>query len=177
MIKFILLIGLFYTSGYLGISIGGIYKNKINFYQDLLSFCKKIKTEISFLKTDVLSLVKYTDYNSKFADILNDYQKLIESNSIISEVEIKNILYKYSFLNNDDIKCLSQFFLQLGQVGYQEQLQNIEYSIETIDDIFEQYKQKNNKMVTLCNKMGFMFGLLVCIVLIWVCIVPKRFAQ
>lgn len=166
MTKIILMLLLFCTTGYLGINIGNVYKSKLNFYQDLISFCKFLKAEISFLKTDILTVLSKTNYNSKLNTILTDYKQLIEKQGIATNSELDNLLIKYDFLDTNDKKCINSILLNLGKLGYDEQLENIDYNIETCNNLYVEYNNKNSKLIPLYKKMGFLVGILVCIVLI-----------
>ena len=172
MIKFVLMVLLFGTSGFLGFQVAKVYENNQNFFVDLLNFTKSIKNEISFLKTDIFVILSKYKYNSVFNDFLIEYKKKL-NNGNLSQNEIIKILNKNSSLNNIQINTISQMFFELGNIGYVEQLERLNYYINFYNQELEKSRGKTDKMSPFCKKMGFLFGLLVCIVLIWVCIVLK----
>lgn len=165
MIKFVLMVLLFSASGYLGFQTAKVYETNQNFFIDLLSFTKSIKNEISFLKTDLFSILSKYQYKSIFNIILTEYKnKLINNN--LSQNEIIEILQKYIKLNNVQMNNISQMFYELGNIGYEEQLERLNYYIEFYNDELEKSRGETGKMAPFCKKMGFLIGLLVCIVLI-----------
>lgn len=171
MIKIALLISLFAMCSYLGFSVGNTYLEKQKFYEDLLNFCQLLKNEISFLKTDIISILSKTTYKSKLNSILFDVSNLLKSTENFSSTDLNNIFDKYLFLDEQDKKLLCEIFSCLGKLSYEEQIGRIEYNIASIDQCLKQHSQKNSKIVPMCKKMGIIVGLLVCIVLFWFCIV------
>ena len=77
MIKIASLFLLFLCSGYLGFQISKIFEEKQNFYLDLLDFTNCIKNEISFVKTDILTMLNKYQYKSKFNIFLNEYKDFV----------------------------------------------------------------------------------------------------
>ena len=166
MIKIILLCSLFLCCGTLGINVGNVYKNKHKFYIDLLDFCNDFKNNISFLKTDIISIIEKNCYSSKLSQLLNDVKNLINDKVIIEKKEFIVLLDKYNFLNEQDTTLLTSLFCEIGSLGYDEQISKIEYSIESVKNTINDFEQNKLKYVSLSKKMGFVIGLLVCIVLI-----------
>ena len=165
MIKIALLISLFAMCSYLGFSVGNTYLEKQRFYEDLLNFCQLLKNEISFLKTDIISIISKTTYTSKLNNILFDVSNVLISTENFSSTDLNDDFDKYSFLSEQDKKMLCDIFSNLGKLSYEEQIGRIEYNIESIDQCLKQIDQKNSKIVPMCKKMGIIVGLLVCIVL------------
>jgi len=165
MIKIALLISLFAMCSYLGFSVGNTYLEKQRFYEDLLNFCQLLKNEISFLKTDIISIISKTTYTSKLNNILFDVSNVLISTENFSSTDLNDDFDKYSFLSEQDKKMLCDIFSNLGKLSYEEQIGRIEYNIESIDQCLKQIDQKNSKIVPMCKKMGVIVGLLVCIVL------------
>ena len=166
MIKIVLLFSLFSACGLLGINIGKAYTEKYDFYKELYMFCNNLKNDISFLKTDILSIIEKNNFKSKLANILNDIKLLLKKNTLIKKNEILEILDNYAFLNEQDKVCLSSIFSEIGTLGYEEELAKIEYNITNVEIIKNDYKQNKLKFAVASKKIGFLVGLLVCIVLI-----------
>ena len=166
MIKILLLFMLFGSISYIGFESSKIYKSKENFFCDLLSFTKSIKTEISFLKTDILEMINKNKYESKFNDFLIEYKNALKNDKSLSKSNITEILKNIIDLKDDEIESISQMFFELGNIGYNEQLERLEYYIETYINFYNQSNENSKKMMPLCKKMGILTGILVCIVLI-----------
>ena len=166
MIKILLLTALFGACGYLGFETSKVFERNQNLYFDLLSFTKSIKNEISFLKTDILTMLKKYEYNSKFQEILMVYINLLENKNEFSQNDIILLLEKNGIVTQVEKNTISQMFFALGNIGYVEQLERLDFYIEQYTSFFEKSREKSSKMMPLCKKMGVLVGLLICIVLI-----------
>lgn len=165
MIKIISMVMLFCASGFLGFQVANIYKDKQYFFVDLLNFTKNLKNEISFMKTDILSILKKYEYKSDFNKYLKEYQNLLKLKNY-TKIEIDKILYSFSFLSDYEKNTINQMFFELGNIGYTEQLERLNFYENVYKDALERSRQKNDKMIPFCKKMGFLMGALICIVLI-----------
>lgn len=166
MIKLILLLSIFSACGFLGINISKTYTDKHKFYKELLLLCQNLKTDISFLKTDIVSILQKNKYETKLNAILIDIVNLLNNNTLLQKNDIFNLLNKYHFLTEQDKNFLVSIFYEIGSMGYDEELARIEYNIIISQTLLEDYKQNKLKFAGLSKKMGFLCGLLVCIVLI-----------
>ena len=136
MIKFALLFCLLGASGYLGFQFANTYKKKDDFLSDLLNFTKSIKNEISFMKTDLLSILNKYEYKSNFNDFLLKYQNLLKSKNQ-SQNEIIEILEKISNFDDLEKNTISQMFFELGNIGYIEQIERLEYYINFYENLLK----------------------------------------
>ena len=166
MTKIVLLLALFSSSGFLGFQISKVYDSKVKFFQDCFDFVKNIKTEISFLNTDLISIFSKYKYQSIFEEIKNQIAKLYENQNIFNIENIKNIISNNITLKDDELNTISQMFFELGNVGYFEQLERLEYYENYFKNTLTKQKDRADKMMPFCKKMGILIGLLVCIVLI-----------
>lgn len=162
----VLLLLLFSACGLLGINVSKTYTAKHNFYKDVLLFCKNLKNDISFLKTDLVSVLSNNNYKSNFSAILADVSLLLTNNLLTDKTQIIKVIAKHNFLTENDINFLTEIFYNLGMLGYNEELCKIEYSINNAQSFVEDYEKNNLKYAALSKKMGFLTGILVCIVLI-----------
>ena len=166
MIKFSLLLVLFGVSILLGYQTAKVYKDKNKFYQDVLDFSKHLKSEISFLKTDLLSILNKYHYSSVFEKIKNEICDLYKNNQNIEVDKIKDIIKKNIDIDEAILNNLSQLFFELGRLGYVEELERLEYYIDYFSEISKKKNERADKMIPFCKKMSILLGLLVCIVLI-----------
>lgn len=166
MIKFVLLGALFGVSTLLGYKTSKIYDNNYAFFCDLQLFVKGLKDEISFLKTDFLTLIEKFQCKSALGKILTDFKDLIKSNVEYAEKDIDDIIQKHIYIENDQRKIIVQMLFELGKIGYVEQLERFEYYTNIFESNAKESREKMQKMSPFCKKMGILIGLLVCIVLI-----------
>ena len=165
MIRIALMVLLFGCSGYLGFQSAKAYENKQKFFADLISFIKSIKNEISFLKTDLFSILNKYEYTSVLNIILIDFKQKLK-NKKLSQNEINEILDKNINLNEIQKNTICEMFFELGNIGYLEQIERLNYYIDFFNMEFEKSRSKTDKMAPFCKKIGFLVGMLVCIVLI-----------
>lgn len=166
MIKVVILLGILGLSSYIGFVGSNTYRQKLTFYEDILSFCKTLKNDISFLKEDILTVVSKQQYKSFLKQILDDFCQMLKNSENASKVQINDLLSKYSLLTEQDKNLLTEFLGNLGKLSFDEQIYSIEYYINTFNDLFNRQNESNAKMIPFCNKIGILIGLVICIVLI-----------
>ena len=166
MIKVLILTMILVSSGYLGLSISNVYKTKLNFFKELSSFTKNIKNEISFTKTDTLTMIKIYQSNTTFGKFLKSYGDALMQNKQLSMCEIKTLIDEQIYIDSATKDVIANMFAELGNIGYIEQLERLSYLINYFDAIERNGEDKANKMMPFYKKMGFLIGLLVCIILI-----------
>lgn len=166
MIKYLLLFGIFGLTTFLGFEFSKTYTKKTHFYNDILTFCKVLKSEISFLKTDILTIISRERYESDLSKILTQISSKMESSNGLNKEDIQQILTKYSFLSSKDNELLCGLFCNLGRLSYQEQIAELEYYIACFDEESSKQQEKSIKMAPLCKKMGILIGITICILLI-----------
>ena len=165
MIKILLLCTLFGTSGYLGIMISKVYDQKELFFEEFVEFLNNIKNEISFFKTDIVSLLGKYQYKSNLQQINEKMLEKIKNNENLNLSQIEEIVSKYISLEQKDFVMISQMYYDLGKLGYYEQLEKIEFYINQFKISMQNNQNRAVKMKPFCKKMGFLIGLLFCIVL------------
>ena len=166
MIKFVILVALFGASGLLGFEASKVYTLKKQFFEDILDFTKNIKNEISFLKTDMLSLLSKYHYKSKLQDINNQIISEQKTGEILEYEKVKTIVSKIVILKESETNTISKMYSELGNLGYLEQIERLEYYINQYEAMHKSSVDRANKMMPFCKKMGFLIGSLICIILI-----------
>lgn len=166
MIKILILVSLFGMSGLLGFESAKVYSKKIRFFEDIVDFTKNIKTEISFLKTDMISLFSKYNYKSNLHSINEQIMSFQKNGEVLSYEKIKNIVSNSISLDEEKINVISKMYYELGTLGYVEQLERLEYYINQFEAMKSASIDRANKMIPFCKKMGFLIGSLVCIILI-----------
>ena len=166
MIKIILLSAIFVSSTFLGFQISKVFNEKTAFHQDLLDFTKNLKTEISFFKTDIVSILSKYTYKSKFENIKEQIKNLYNSKNQLKIDDINSILTQNITLDETEQKIISQMFFELGQLDYVCQLEQLDYYKNQFETMLTKSKNRADKMIPFCKKIGILTGLLVCIVLI-----------
>ena len=123
------------------------YKNRTKIYSDLIEFCVYCKNQISFLNNDKQNLI------SSF---------LSKRESLISET-----LYgkNQRNLNEEENGEIIQFINNIGKFDVEGELQNIEYYSSLFMLKKEKCQKEESTIGVMCLKLGWLLGLLLCIVL------------
>lgn len=166
MIKVLILTMILVSSGYLGLAISNVYKSKLNFFKELSNFTKNIKNEISFIKTDTLTMIQKYQSNTAFGKFLKSYGDALSQKKQLTIDDIKALIDAQIYIEDAPKDAIANMFSELGNVGYIEQLERLSYLINYFEGIERSGEDKAKKMMPFCKKMGFLMGLLVCIILI-----------
>ena len=166
MIKVLILCGIMALTTFVGFETSKTYSKKVDLYSDLLDFCRSVKNEITFLKTDIMTIYGKNTYKSELNDIIKKITNLINNNKLVEANDIKGLLNQYSDLSDKDKELISGLFYNLGRLNYDQQIESLEYYIECFDDLVKKQIEKSNKMTPFCKKIGILIGLTICIMLI-----------
>src|SRR5574344_2236290 len=150
--KVILICALFSACSYLGFQIANSIAKKQKLYFDILDFCRNVKNSVSFLKTDILDIYSTNRTNGDFDKVLDVAVGILENGNQIIEKDFFEHLDKLNFLNNNDKAMLSKMFAEIGNMGYFEQIERMEYYINQFDVVNKVYMEKSGKMQSLSKK-------------------------
>ena len=166
MIKFAFMGALIVLCGFLGTSFSKVYDQKELFFEEFVEFLSNIKSEVSFFKTDIVSILKKYTFKSKLQKINQDITKLLENNENLTNEKIEEILNNYIIFEQQDNLLICQMYCELGNLGYVEQIEKLEYYINQFKISKEKNQNRALKMKPFCKKISILIGLLVCIVLL-----------
>lgn len=157
--KFLILGLIFGSISYIGFRFGNGYKEKERFYNEFLKFLMHFKTQINFLKTDLLQIINsYKSKDKNFNILLSSYEK-----NIINEIEYKIDL---NILNEEEKNEFLTFFNGVGKSDLYSQIELLDKYIEMFKDKLEQKRKLNLKYGVMYKKLGVLLAFLICIVLI-----------
>lgn len=160
-LKIICIIILFCLIVYVGYGIFCYYKKRQLFYDDLINFVNYLNTEISFLKTDLISIIDRScnKYHKELNDLLCSYLLNLRKNNNKFSANLK-------VLSNEENQTLSNFFNSIGRTNIEEQKVCIAHYKSRFSEqklISEEDKNKNGLTYF---KLCIVVGLGVCIVFI-----------
>ena len=160
-LKIICIIVLFCLIVYVGYGILSYYKKRQQFYEDLSNFINYLNTEISFLKTDLVSIIdkNCNSYHSEMNDLLKFYLENIKAKKNNFEAKIK-------VLSKEENLDISNFFNSLGKTNLQEQQTCIAHYKCRFSEQKTKSEEDKNKNGLTYFKLCIVVGLGVCIVLI-----------
>lgn len=153
MIKTLLIVAIIVVSVLIGVVINKYLVVRKNIYDDFKDMIQTIKSEISFLKTEKLSLLKnYKCKNKNVEDFLNNYISCGQAN--------------ISFLKQEENEELLKLLNSIGKSNIEGELNNLEYYEGVIIKNCRNAQEKYDKYGTFSIKLSILFGALVAIILI-----------
>ncbi|MBR1925860.1 MAG: hypothetical protein IJ837_03285 [Clostridia bacterium] len=132
------------------ILIGYLYfrktHKKIQFYNDFLSFCEEIETEIGFFQNNIKNILDKQNYKSSFQELLNNFKNKT----------LQKFLNEQNFLTQNEQTEIFLFFQKLGRA-------NSETEIKEIQNYKEKLKNKINNLTNFeFKKSKLKFNLTIC---------------
>lgn len=166
MIKWLLIISLSALIVAVAYGILNYYKKRENFFANLMDFCSRLSNEISFLKTNLPSIVSNAEsYKSEFQIVLTEFKSMLERGDI-NENNFKQILKRVQILKEEEQDSITAFFTSLGKTSLQEQLNCIAHYKVRFSELFNTSRQENSKFGGVSLKLGIILAIAVCIVFI-----------
>lgn len=151
--KIILGIILVCLSTLLGYILSGKFTFRKDFYNDFYVFNDKLKQEVSFRQTTLISLLKNCGVNDFYVVLRNYIQ-----NNVFS--------FNKTYLNKDEILYFENY---LKMIGNGDKNSQIEYLDRINVDLIEKRKQMiddEKKYKILYIKLGFLFGLILFVLVL-----------
>lgn len=154
----LLILGLIFASiSYMGFQYGSKYKEKESFYNEFSKFLINLKSQINFLKLDLISIFKnYKTKDKNLTILLKNFE-----NNLTEETTVN-----LTILNEDENLEISTFLKGLGKTDCLTQNDFIEKHIEIFNKKLKEKKELNIKYGNMYKKLGVLIAFLVCIVLI-----------
>ena len=153
MIKILLMVGIVVCVILCGVIANNYFLNRLIFFKNYEKACKDIVGEISFLKTDKITLISKINFSSKHAKEFRDNYILYGSghSSILSETENK-------FFND--------FLNSIGNNNVDGEVYNLAYYERLIKEYVVRAQEKYDKYGVLSIKLSIIIAALLVIFLI-----------
>jgi len=153
-----LFLGLIFGSiSYIGFQYGNSYKEKENFYNEFSNFILFLKSQITFLKVDLLSIFKgYKTKDKNLNILIKNFEKNLTENKKI----------KLNILKEEENLEINNFFQGLGKTDCLTQDEFLERQIETFNKKLKESKDANLRYGNMYKKLGILLAFFVCIVFI-----------
>lgn len=131
------------------------YTERREFFFQLKGFNESVKKEVLFSKNTIIELVKKLTPSGKF----NNYIKAF----FAKESDLESYL---DCLKLEERQYLSNYLSGLGNGDAEEQKKYIESSQADIDKMYTEAFEAEKKYRPLCIKLGFLFGLILLIIML-----------
>ena len=153
MIKVLLIVGILTTSVCVGVVINNYFSMRVKIYKSIISIIQAVKSEIQFLKTDKISLLKNQDAsNSLVKEFIDDYISLGEGN--------------ITCLKPNENSEINRLFDSIGKSDVNGEINNLQYYESLILKNYHDSEDKFVKYGSFSIKMAILFGALIVIILI-----------
>jgi len=140
-------------STFVGVKLANKYTIKKEYYNDFCAFNKKLKNEISFSLKPLNIIIEEFDNGKLFFKCLENNYKY---------GEIPNSLN----LDTYEIEFLSNYLNVIGKSDRESQINFIDGTMDLINEKLKSAEDDEKKYKKLYVKLGFLFGLLIFIVLL-----------
>lgn len=140
-------------STFFGYRLSTRYTDKKDFYKNFQSFNNKLEKEVSFSNNTILSIIKQSDINVLFYNLLR--QKILNGQE-------GNI----PFITKDEKEYFYNYLERIGKTDKATQLKLINATKIYLTEKLKISEEDEKKYKTLYIKMGFLIGLLIFILII-----------
>ena len=134
----------------LGMGIRGYYSKRYDFYKCFARFISILANQITFLKSDIYSIVQANTFGGGVDELLADY------------MERKTVNVKY--LSEEENASIKQFLDSVGHSDVDGELANIEYYNNTFSGESDKAKEMMNSKGNMYFKLSALVGVMVCII-------------
>lgn len=159
MLKIFLMIASFAVCALIGVYLKTKMSKKEKLLCAFANFCESTKSQISFLQTNLNTLIENEKQSRKgeFSDLLDSYLKKLKSGEQIKKPKL---------LTDNEWEIMSNIFNKLGKSDVKNQEALLENSRLAIAPMVESAKEKNKKDGTMWLKLFICLGVAIVIVLI-----------
>ncbi len=164
MIKFFLGIAIVAFTSFCGYLLAKKYRQKKSFFVQLKEFNERFIGEISYYRRPLIEFVEEYTYKNEFRLLLEDFFENIKNERIV----MKDILSTsdYTFLNEEEKNMVGNYFLMLGKGDSASQKAYFSSVKDTLSKLTLQADTTCKKYADLYIKIGFLFGLLILILIV-----------
>ena len=131
------------------------YRERKKCFEDFKNFNGRVKNEVNFSQTSLISIVKSISTDTAFNSYVHGY--FIDKNDSID---------KLKFFNEHERTFVSDYMKNIGQGDKNSQSQFLESSENQIEKYLDDAIEEDKKYRPLCIKLGFLFGLIILIILL-----------
>jgi len=142
-----------FLTAFIGYFLSNKYSERKEFFEDFDCFHKILKTEISFTKRTIYEILKGNRENSDFLDLI---QRFLNGNTE----------YCLKYLKKEEHDFVKKYFENLGVLDKVSQLDYINSLNDRIQKMVTDSQNEQKKYRPLYIKLGFLFGLVIFILLI-----------
>ncbi len=164
LIKFMLGIAVVAFTSFCGRFLAKKYRQRKQFFRQLNEFNQRFLAEIAYYKRPIRQFIASYTYQGEFNDLLQDVLNNLEESGGLQDVFYhKN---DYPFLKTDEKKGIEDYFSMLGKGDTDSQKGYFSTVKERLNTWDSEAEKQCKRYGDLYVKLGFLFGLLVLILII-----------
>lgn len=138
----------------IGYILSGKFTDKQSFYYNFITFNSKLKNELHFGQSTLISIIKDIDKDSDFYKLF--YRCVIENKDY----------YNINYLSKKENDYFKMYLQDVGKGDVKSQIEYLENINKTITLEYDKILEQNKKYKTLYIKMGFLIGLILLILVL-----------
>ena len=165
--QIVVFVAIVLISTYIGIVLAKKYIRKENFYIDLLAFCNTTFTEINFTQNKLKKIIEQNInyYKKDFKLFLNLYKRYLDGE--VNKENLDNAVCKnFEFLTEQEIKKIVTFFINIGKVDADNELNNLDIFKKDIKGTLDDASTKKRQFVPMIIKLSILVGIGIAILII-----------
>ena len=143
------------VSTFLGFFYSRRYGERRKTFERLGVFNSRVKAEVVFSKGSLVSLVKNTECDNPAAEYIRDFF-----------LEKKESEEKLKIFTKDEKDFFTDYVRRIGQGDKKSQTDYLEAAEIKINGYISAAEEADKKYRPLCIKLGFLFGLIILIILL-----------
>lgn len=149
---------------YIGFGLGGYYRNRYRFYQELKNFLVYAKTNISFSQKRLSDIIE--NYIEKgrtpIESILKEYLEYLSNLTTVTNYQMSD----NGYIKTNEKEDIETFFNQLGRMNVESEVLNIDNFAKRMDIVCDEAKKFYTKYNYVFIQVGFVIGCLIVLIII-----------
>ena len=167
MIKLIILFLIFIISHYIGKTIAGRYRYRLEELKEMKNALNIFKTKVKFTYEPIPEIFKEIAQNSnKNVANIFDFAKEKMKTKTAGESWSEAIIQSNNNLNIEDKETLKMLSKMLGEADLEGQISQIDITLGFLEKQIQQAEEEKSKNEKLYKKLGTITGLAIVIILI-----------
>ena len=164
MLKFIVGIAIVAFSSFCGYMLAGKYRKKKEFFVQFALFNERFIAELSYYKRPIKEFSSQYNYKGEFEILLQEFLNTLSSHDyLFNEWTLSS---QFFFLNEDEKRILSEYFITLGRSDTQSQKNYFFTAKDRLNSMRDEAEKTCTRYADLYVKLGFLCGLFILILIL-----------
>ena len=163
-VKFFLGIAIIAFTSFCGYVLAKKYRQRKLFLGQFYSFNERFINEISYYRRPIIEFALEYSYKGEFAYLLECFFKDVENASYVLELTLAR--NEFSFLKKEEKVFIKDYFLSLGRGDSASQKTHFSSLKQSLQNMQTEAETTCKRYGDLYIKIGFLFGLLILILIL-----------